>query len=168
MYTVRCIVIQVIRCEQKEPAAAAGRGRSGMQVEYGFVAEAADAQAGLFYVVRGGSDIWSVAHEVTFPLAIGPVSFLLRLVGDPPEVGRDLPLDFTIVDADGQPLGVQGSAFISFSPHPLDRTRTSGALLHFRLGFEVPAPGAYFFELHHKDERLTQIPFWVVAPANPS
>jgi hypothetical protein len=136
-----------------------------MHVEYGFVAEAADAQAGLFYVVRGGSDIWSVTTEnPRFPLAIGPVSFLLRLVGDPPEVGKELPLDFMIVDADGRSLGVQGSAEISFSEHPIDRTRTSGALLHFRLGFEVPAAGAYFFELHHQGTRLTQIPFWVVVP----
>ena len=137
-----------------------------MQVEYGFVAEAADAQAGLFYVVRGGSDIWSITNEARFPVPIGPVSFLLRLVGEPQEVGHDLPLDFMIVDADGRSLGVQGSAEISFSPHPIDRTRTSGALLHFRLGFEVPSPGAYFFELHHDGHRLCQVPFWIVAPAS--
>jgi hypothetical protein len=134
-----------------------------MQVEYGFVAEAADAQAGLFYVVRGGSDIWSVTPGARFPLAIGPVSFLLRLVGEPPEIGRDLPVDFAIVDADGRSLGIEGSAQISFSAHPVDRTRTSGALLHFRLGFEVPGPGAYFFELHHRSQRLVQVPFWIVA-----
>lgn len=136
-----------------------------MLVEYGFVAEAADAQVGLFYVVRGGSDIWSVAPDVTFPLQLGPVSFLLRLVGEPQEVGKDLTLDFAIVDADGRPLGVHGSAGISFSPHPVDRTRTSGALLHFRLGFEVPEVGAYLFELHHEGERLWQIPFWIVRQA---
>lgn len=136
-----------------------------MQVEYGFIAEAADAQAGLFYVIRGGSDIWSVAGS--FPHALGPLSFILRLVGEPQEVGRALPLEFMVVDADGRSLGVGGAAEISFSPHPFDRTRTSGALLHFRLGFNVPSPGAYFFELHHRAQRLCQIPFWVVVPAAP-
>lgn len=133
-----------------------------MRAEYGFIAEAADAQAGLFYVLRGGTDIWYSPPDATFPLPIGPMSFIVRVVGEPGEVGRDLSVSFTIVDADGRPCGVHGSGSISFSNHPVDRTRSGGALLHFRIGFEVPAPGAYLFELHSGGARLCQIPFWVV------
>ncbi|MGH2704015.1 MAG: DUF6941 family protein [Actinomycetota bacterium] len=133
-----------------------------MRAEYAFVAEGADVQSGLFYVVRGGTDIWYTASHVSFPVAIGPMSFVVRLVGQPGEVGLPTPVTFTIVDADGRSIGVEGSGEITFSPHPIDRTRSGGALMHFRMGFQVPAPGAYLFELHSGDARLCQVPFWVV------
>lgn len=133
-----------------------------MRAEYAFVAEAADVQSGLFYVVRGGTDIWYTAEGVSFPVAIGPMSFVVRLVGQPADIGEPAPVTFTVVDADGHSIGVEGSGQITFTAHPLDRTRSGGALMHFRMGFQVPAVGAYFFELHSGDTRLCQVPFWVV------
>ena len=36
-------------------------------------------------------------------------------------------------------------------------------MLTFRFyGFPVPEFGTYLFEVHHGDERLAQVPFWVV------
>ena len=133
-----------------------------MKVEYAFIAEAADAANGLFYVLRGGTDIWYVLPEVTFPTTVGPMSFVVRLIGGPEEVGRSLAVNFTIVDPDGRSLGVEGAGEIEFSEHPLDRTRANGALIHFRIPVPVPAPGAYFFELHSPEVRLCQVPFWVL------
>jgi len=134
-----------------------------MRVEYAFIAEGADVQAGLFYVVRGGTDIWYTPASSEFPVPIGPMSFVVRLVGDPEEVGTDQPVEFVVVDADARPTGVQGTGTIAVAPHVVDRTRSGAALLHFRLAFQIPAAGAYFFELHSNGERLCQVPFWVVA-----
>lgn len=133
-----------------------------MKVEFAFIAEAADAQSGLFYVIRGGTDIWNIPANATFPFAIGPMSFVVRLTGDPSEVGKQIPLRSLIVDADGRSVGVDQQGEIGLSPHPVDRTRTGSALIHFRLGFQVPATGAYFFELHADGGRLCQVPFWVL------
>lgn len=134
-----------------------------MRVEYGFIAESADAIEGLFYVVRGGTDIWHTPVGATFPLIIGPMSFVIRMTGEPHEIGSPKPLAFKVVDADGRPTGAEGQSEIGFGPHPIDRTRTTGALIHFKLGVPIPAPGVYFFELYAEQERLTQIPFWILA-----
>lgn len=139
-----------------------------MEVEYGFIAEAADAQSGLFYVVRGGTDIWHVPPDAPFPLGIGPMSFVVRLAGDPSEVGREIKLRYVLVDEDGRSIGVEGEGPVSLPPHPVDRTRTGSALVHFRLAFQVPRSGPYFFELHSDAERLCQIPLWVVQTAPPA
>lgn len=133
-----------------------------MQVEYAFIAEAADAANGLFYVVRGGTDIWHVPPQAEFPLTVGPMSFVVRLMADPSETGTSFPVHFTVVDPDGRSIGVQGDAEIAFQPHPIDRTRSGGALLHFKLALPVPSAGAYFFELHGQGNRLCQVPFWVL------
>ena len=49
-------------------------------------------------------------------------------------------------------------------------TKTNVVAIRF-YGFIVPDFGTYLFEIHHGDERLTQVPFWVVpldqAPAAP-
>lgn len=133
-----------------------------MQVEYGFIADSADAQNGLFYVVRGGTDIWHLPADVIFPVPIGPMSFVVRLVGQLDEIGQPIAVSFKLVNLDGHPVGEEGQGQIEFAPHPFDRTRTSGALLHFRVGFSAPSAGAFVFELHSNDRRLCQIPFWVV------
>lgn len=136
-----------------------------MQVEFAFIAEAADVANGLFYVVRGGTDIWHVPSQAEFPLTVGPMSFVVRLMAEPSETEMTFPVRFTVVDPDGRSIGVDGDGEIAFSTHPIDRTRSSGALLHFKLTLPVPSPGAYFFELHGQGNRLCQVPFWVlIAP----
>lgn len=142
------------------PGAAGSINR--VQVDYAFVAESADVQSGLFYVVRGGTDIWNTPPDANFPVPIGPMSFVVRLVGDPSEIGRQHAVEFTVVDADGRSIGVGGTGSIELAPHAIDRTRSGAALLHFRLGFTITAPGAYFFELHSQGTRLCQVPFWVL------
>ncbi|MCA1840332.1 MAG: hypothetical protein ABR507_07585 [Actinomycetota bacterium] len=133
-----------------------------MNVEFAFIAESADAVNGLFYVVRGGTDIWYVPPQIQFPAPIGPMSFVVRMVGDPGETGRLLPVSFDVVDVDGRPTGVEGNSEISFQPHALDRTRTSSALMHFKVGFGAPSTGAFFFQMHSEGRRLCQVPFWIL------
>lgn len=139
-----------------------------MRVDYAFVAEAADSQAGLFYVTRGGADIHFLPREFPKPLRLGAISFVVRVVGEPHEVGSAFPLEYRIVDADGRVIGFTQRMEARFDPHPIDPTRTTANVVAFRFyGFPVPDFGTYLFEVHHGQERLAQVPFWVV-PADPS
>ena len=138
-----------------------------MKVDYAFVAEAADSQGGLFYVTRGGADIHFLPREFPKPLHLGAISFVVRVVGEPHEVGSSFPLDYRIVDADGQVIGFSQRMESRFEPHPIDPTRTTANVVAFRFyGFPVPDFGTYLFEIHHGQQRLAQVPFWVV-PADP-
>lgn len=134
-----------------------------MRVDYAFVAEAADSQAGLFYVTRGGADIHFFPPDFPRPLRLGAISFVVRVVGEPDEVGPAFPLLYTIVDADGQMVNFEQEVEARFEPHPIDPTRATANVMTFRFyGFPVPDFGTYLFEVRQGDERLAQVPFWVV------
>ena len=134
-----------------------------MKVDYAFVAEAADSQGGLFYVVRGGADIHFLPRDFRRPLRLGAISFVVRVLGEPHEVGETFPLVCTVVDADGRSVSFHQELAARFEPHPIDPTRTTASVLTFRFyGFPIPEFGTYLFEVHLGDERLAQVPFWVV------
>jgi hypothetical protein len=134
-----------------------------MHVDYAFIAEAADSQAGLFYVTRGGTDIYALPTDFPKPLHLGGLSFVVRLAGDLQDVGQTRSVRFVIVDADGHPLGFDQQADARFERHPIDPTMSSANMMAFRFyGFPVPDFGAYGFEVHAGDERLAREPFWVV------
>lgn len=134
-----------------------------MRVDYAFVAEAADSQGGLFYVTRGGADIHFFPSQMPRPLRLGAISFVVRIMGEPHEVGQPFPLTYTIVDADGRTVNFRQDLEARFEPHPIDRTRATATVATFRFyGFPVPDFGTYVFEVRHGDERLAEVPFWVV------
>ena len=134
-----------------------------MRVDYAFIAEAADSQGGLFYVTRGGADIFFLPQEFPKPLRLGAISFVVRVVGEPHDVGQSFPLVYTVVDADGRPVGFEQEMATTFEPHPIDPTRTTASVVTLRFyGFPIPDFGTYLFEVHLGDERLAQVPFWVV------
>jgi Family of unknown function (DUF6941) len=139
-----------------------------VRVDYAFVAEAADSQGGLFYVTRGGADIHFLPREFPKPLRLGAISFVVRVVGESHEVGSSFPLVYTIVDADGRPVNFRQEVEARFEPHPIDATRATANVVTFRFyGFPVPDFGTYVFEVLHGDERLAQVPFWVVPVDTP-
>jgi uncharacterized protein DUF6941 len=134
-----------------------------MRVDYAFIAEAADSQGGLFYVTRGGADIHFLPRNFPKPLRLGAISFVVRIVGEPHEIGESFTFVYAIVDADGQPVNFEQAMEARFEPHPIDPTRASATVVTFRFyGFPVPEFGTYLFEVRHGDERLAQVPFWVV------
>jgi hypothetical protein len=134
-----------------------------VRVDYAFVAEAADSQGGLFYVTRGGADLHFFPKDFPRPLRIGAISFVVRVVGEPEDIGRPFPLVYTIVDADGHPMSFRQQVDARFEAHPVDRTRATANVVAFRFyGFPVPDFGTYLFEVRRGDDRLAQVPFWVV------
>jgi len=137
-----------------------------MKVDYAFVAEAADSQGGLFYVTRGGADIHLLPPDFPKPLRIGAISFVVRILGEPHEVGQTYSVVYTIVDADGQTVNFRQEVEARFEAHPIDATRTTATVVTFRFyGFPVPDFGAYMFEVLYGEDRLAQVPFWVVPAA---
>jgi Family of unknown function (DUF6941) len=140
-----------------------------MRVDYAFVAEAADSQGGLFYVTRGGADIHFLPRTFPRPLRLGAVSFVVRVVGEPHEIGETFTLRYSIVDADGHGVGFNQHVQARFDAHPIDPTRATANVVAFRMyGFPVPDFGTYLFEVSHGEERLAQVPFWVVAVDAPT
>ena len=138
-----------------------------MKVDYAFVAEAADSQGGLFYVTRGGADIHFLPRDFPKPLRLGAISFVVRLVGEPEEIGQTFTVVCTIVDADGH-AAYRQEVQTRFDPHPIDPTRAGASVFAFRFyGFPVPDFGTYLFEVHLGEERLAQVPFWVVPVEGP-
>lgn len=141
-----------------------------MRVDYAFTAEAADSAGGLFYVTRGGADIFFLPQDFPRPLRLGAISFVFRVAGDAEEIGQTVTLRCGVVDADGHPVSFQQDVQAGFERHPIDPTRATASVVAFRFyGFPLPDFGTYLFEVHHGDERLAQVPFWVVPvdPANP-
>ncbi len=141
-----------------------------MQVDYAFVAESADTHGGLFYVSRGGADVHYFPPDLPRPLHIGALSFVVRLYGEPHEVGQPQALTFAIVDADGHVVNFQQQAEVSFAQHPIDPTRASGSVLAFKFfGFPVPDFGVYLFEIRGPEgSPMAQVPFWVVPMEPPT
>lgn len=134
-----------------------------MRVDYAFVAEAADSQGGLFYVTRGGADLHVLPREFPRPIRLGAISFVVRILGEPEEIGRDWPIVYTIVDADGHMVNFRQEVAARFEAHPIDQTRATANVVTFRFyGFPVPDFGTYLFEVYQADRRLAQVPFWVV------
>jgi hypothetical protein len=134
-----------------------------VKVDYAFVAEAADSQGGLFYVTRGGADIYLLPKEFPKPLHLGAISFVLRVVGDPGDIGKTLTFVCSIVDSNDHPVNFHQEVSANFEPHPIDRDRANGSVLAFRFyGFPVPDFGTYRLEVSHGGERLASVPFWVV------
>jgi len=63
-----------------------------------------------------------------------------------------------------RPLRLGALSFeTGFEAHPIDPTRTTATVVTFRFyGFPVPEFGTYLFEVLHEEERLAQVPFWVM------
>ena len=125
-----------------------------MKVDYAFVAEAADSQGGLFYVTRGGADIYLLPREFPKPLRLGAISFVLRVVGDPEDIGQSRTFVCSIVDANDQPVNFHQEVNATFEAHPIDPDRANGSVLAFRFyGFPVPDFGPYRLEVAHEEQR---------------
>jgi hypothetical protein len=133
-----------------------------VRVDYAFVAEAADSQNGVFYVTRGGTDLFYMPSIPDRPIIIPAVSFVIRLVGEPHEIGVPQPVTYTIVDEDGRPIGYTQEGQVEFGTHPIDPTRTTAVISAIRFyGLPLPSYGTYLFEVRAGGERLAQVPIWV-------
>lgn len=72
-----------------------------MEVDFAFLADAAEANNGKLYLVGGAFDtLWADAAPIIHPR----LSFIMRLVFSPGDIGRRHALEVSIVDEDGRRL----------------------------------------------------------------
>jgi hypothetical protein len=134
-----------------------------VRVDYAFVAESADSQNGLFYVTRGGADIYLLPRDFPRPLRLGAISFVVRVIGDDDDIGRARPIACTVVDHEGRALEFRQQAEVRFEAHPVEPGRSSAGVMTFRLfGLPVPEFGGYRFRVASGEQELASVPFWVV------
>jgi len=76
-----------------------------MEVDFAFLADAAEALNGKIYVLGGAFDtIWASNVPVVYPR----MSLVMRLLFSPAEVGRKHKLEINIMDADGKRIAAVG------------------------------------------------------------
>ena len=116
-----------------------------MEVDFAFLADAAEVVNGKLYVMGGAIDtIWAPAVPVTHH----HLAFVLRLFFSPAEVGRTHRVEIHIVDEDGKRIAsISGDLSVGEQPHvPLGWAKGFLTVLSFaNLAFEKF--GDYSFEV---------------------
>jgi hypothetical protein len=124
------------------------------------LADAAQVTAGKLYVLGGGIDMVNVR---AFPALILSLSVVLVSEEGPGDRNRDLEVSITLVDEDGQPMGVGSRGVVrvgdpsslpagSFSNVPLVGTFS---------GLRFDKPGGYEFIIEHEGSRIGHLPFHI-------
>ena len=138
-----------------------------MKLEWMGLANYAEDQGGLLYIVGGGWDTINVqapiegAPEGVF--AVIPGTLVIRLLLQTTETGKGHRLSFEIVDEDGQQLMKADGDFRVERNVGLPIGWDQGANLVFPLtGITLPKPGNYLINLRVDDELLGDRPFRVL------
>ncbi len=132
-----------------------------MDVAYAFLADAAEAHAGKFYVLGGGI---SILWRNQYPAPIG-ISAVVSFSYNAAEAGRDRTVALQVNDADGKPVIPPLEA--KFTPGP----RTSGVpkeapletIFAVTIGDApvLPQPGLYAIEVLLDGNHVKSLPFVV-------
>lgn len=128
-----------------------------MEVDFAFLADAAEVTQGKLYVMGGAFDtIWTS----NVPIAHPRLSFVMRLLFTPAEVGRKHKVEINLMDEDGKGIGnkVGGDLEIGQNPNlPKGWRQGFLAVLNFaNLKFEKF--GDYSFEIVINNASLKNIP----------
>lgn len=131
-----------------------------MEVDFAFLAEAAEAVNGKFFVIGGGFDtIWTKQVPVSYP----KMSFVLRVIFDAAEVGRNHKLEIKIMDEDGGKFATIGGDIGTGNKSPnLPKGWKQGFLtvLNF-VGLQFLKFGDYTFHIVVNNSTLKSVPFRV-------
>jgi hypothetical protein len=138
-----------------------------VKLDWMALANYAEDQGGLLYVVGGGWDTINVqapiqgAPEGVFTVIQG--TLVVRLLLHVTETGQDHKFTFEIVDEDGQQLAKAEGDFRSERIPSLPIGWDQGANLIFPLtGIGLPGPGNYTINLRVDDDLLGDRPFRVL------
>lgn len=128
-----------------------------MELDFAFLADGAEAINGKIYTVGGALDtIWSANLPMVYPR----LSFVLKLLFSPAEVGRKHRLEVNLIDEDGKRLGGGIGADLEISKGPnVPRGWKQGFLtvINFaNLKFEKF--GDYSFEILVNNSSIKMIP----------
>lgn len=138
-----------------------------MEVEYAFLADAADAPpSGKLYVLGGGFDQIS-AHS--FPAVHLYMSLVVKLRLHPTECDRQHRIEIELWDQDGQSVGPKLNAEFSARRHANNPTRPVFVqLVLSAIGQQFPRPGSYDFHIVVNGQHLKTVQLYLEQVANPA
>ncbi len=131
-----------------------------MEVEFAFLADAAEAPLGSkLYVLGGGIDELGAR---SFPATHPHMVFVLKLKLHPAECNRTHALEIEFWDPDGRRLEPTIRGQFSASRNDAYPTRPRFVQLLFNLiGLQLPAPGDYDFHIVVNSQHLKTVPLYV-------
>lgn len=131
-----------------------------MEVEFAFLADAADAPlGGKLYVLGAGINELGAAK---FPTAHPTLVLVLKLRLHAAECERSHRLEIQFWDADGTRLPPEMSAEFTAAQHPRYKTRDVFVQMVLNIiGLPLPAPGEYDFHIVVDDRHLKTLPLYV-------
>lgn len=134
-----------------------------MKVDFAFLADGAEAANGKMYVIGGGIDtLWVNKTPAVYP----KLSFVLRLVLSPAEIGRKHAIEIQIMDEDGGNIAKLGGPLeIPQNPH-LPKGWEPGFLsvLNFH-NLAFPKIGDYAFHILVNNSSLKSVPLRIAQRA---
>lgn len=127
-----------------------------MQIEYAFLADAAQTAEGKLYVLGGGIDrITTRKFPTTHPF----MTLVIKLKLHPSECGRQHKLDIELWDQDGQRVGPQISGELSRERQPDAPTQPVFFQVVLNvIGAKFDRPGMYEFHILVNGEYLKSVP----------
>lgn len=130
------------------------------QLDFAFLADAAEAEPGRkLYVLGGGIDSISA---VGYPVVHPHLALVMRVLVHPSESGRTHRMEITLVDTDGGHLAqVQGEFTGPPAPQPLGRDVGINMVLNF-VNVRFESPGDYAFEILINGQHQKSLPLRLV------
>lgn len=129
-----------------------------MQIEYAFLADAAQVSSdGKLFVLGGGIDrIFATSFPATHPL----MTLVIKLQLHPSECEREHGLQVELWDSDGQPIGPRVSG--NFSANRQERGRLSYVQTVLNLhNVQFSVGGDYAFQVVVDGQHLKTVPLYV-------
>lgn len=130
-----------------------------MEVDFAFLADAAEITNGKFYVISGGFD---TIHSSEVPFNYHPFSFVLRLLLSPAELDRKHRVEVHILDEDGRKItSVEGDLEIKRAAH-LPKGWRQGFLSVWNIAnLRFEKFGDYAFDIVVNGSSIKQLPLRV-------
>jgi hypothetical protein len=129
-----------------------------MDVEFAFLADAAQAEKNKLYVLGAGFDRITAKQ---FPAVHPVMSFALKLRLHPAECERQHNLEVELWDPDGQPIGIKVAAQFR-ADRPKQAGRPAFVQLVMNLAqLRFPKPGDYSFQILVDEQHLKSVPLYL-------
>jgi hypothetical protein len=131
-----------------------------MEIEFAFLADAAQAPSGSkLYVLGGGIDELAAS---AFPAIHPQMVLVLKLKVHPTECNRPHKLEVEFWDPDGRRLGPAISGEFAAQRDETNPTRPRFVQLLFNIaGLQLPAPGDYDFHIVVDGQQMKTVPLYV-------
>jgi hypothetical protein len=134
-----------------------------MEVEFAFLADAAQASGNKLYVLGAGFDrIFAAQFPAVHPL----MALVLKLKLHPAECDREHNLEVELWDPDGQAMGVKVAAkFSAEKPKPVGRSAYVQLVLNLAQ-IRFPKVGDYAFQIVVDSQHYKSLPIYLEQVSN--